>query len=962
MGPGTEERFGITQFAGTNFSNWKFRVEILLRKHNVAHCLTEETPSETAAKAAFIGKDATAIPLLVQCVADSHLEYVKDATTARAIWERLCSTFEPRGTSNKLFLLKKMLTLKFMEEEETMENFLIRFDDLVRKTKVAGCKLEEEMVACLLLLTLPESYNVVVTAIETLSDDKINVDFVRRRILDEVAKRECIVESTTSNKSMNVDAAAFESSTLTCYYCKKPGHKKFQCRKYKADQNRSKKKGNYNRQQANWADDNGYENEDGDHIAFLTSEQTPIQQSWKKKKRTIKWFLDSDSTDHLINDKSLLSRSKHLLNNILIGVAKSNLNMCATHIGEIDCSFNSNSNICKFTNKDVLFVPKLRRNLLSAGKIEKAGMEISMNNGKVTIKNKGSVVASGIRNGNLYELIFDIDQKRPNSDLSAPTTNMCSNDNTSLWHRRLGHLSDNYMKKLSKIVDGLNIGKDCSTSGCSVCTQGKQSANTFNGTRTRAKRPLQLVHTDVCGPITPTSWSGERYYVSFIDDFTHFAIVYPIKEKSDTFNKLKIFEALATAHFGTRMSKLRCDNGGEYTSKALKEFCEGKGIEIQYTSPYCPQQNGHAERLNRTLCEKGRSLLIEGNLPKEMWNEAIQTAAYLLNRSYTTALNNVTPAELWFGSKPDISNLRVFGCKAYLLKPNHTRNKFDEKSELFTLIGYNNHGYRLWDPKNKRIINGRNIKFDETNKANGLTQVFMESDQMPEARKIEQAVDYQHEIVTSAENNENHYDSDTDLNKTLIKPSTRPKRETQPPVWTKDYYTAHTSTIENIGEPFSYEEAINGNESAEWEQAMKEEINSLNKNHTWSLVKLPEGKKAIGCKWTFKIKKDANGRIHRYKARLVAKGYAQTHGVDYYETYSPVTNITTIRSLLAIANNRKMHIHQMDVHTAFLNGVLDEEVYMCQPEGYGTNTNLVCQITQINLRTKTGSSCMESQL
>lgn len=125
---------------------------------------------------------------------------------------------------------------------------------------------------------------------------------------------------------------------------------------------------------------------------------------------------------------------------------------------------------------------------------------------------------------------------------------------------------------------------------------------------------------------------------------------------------------------------------------------------------------------------------------------------------------------------------------------------------------------------------------------------------------------------------------------------------------------------------------------------MKKEINSLNKNHTWSLVELPEGKKAIGCKWTFKIKKDANGKIHRYKARLVAKGYAQTHGVDYYETYSPVTNITTICSLLAIANNRKMHIHQMDVHTAFLNGILDEEVYMCKPEGYRTNTNLVCKL------------------
>jgi len=134
--------------------------------------------------------------------------------------------------------------------------------------------------------------------------------------------------------------------------------------------------------------------------------------------------------------------------------------------------------------------------------------------------------------------------------------------------------------------------------------------------------------------------------VSFIDDFTHFVIVYPIKEKSGTLNKLKTFEAFATTHFGTKMSKLRCDNGGEYTSKAFREFCEEKGIQIQYTSPYTPKKNGHTERLNRTICQKSRSLHIESNLPKEMWNEAIQTSEYLLNRSYTTALNNVTQVHL----------------------------------------------------------------------------------------------------------------------------------------------------------------------------------------------------------------------------------------------------------------------------------------------------------------------------
>lgn len=224
-----------------------------------------------------------------------------------------------------------------------------------------------------------------------------------------------------------------------------------------------------------------------------------------------------------------------------------------THTGEIDCSFNSNSNIYKLTIKDVLFVLKLRRNLLSAGKIEKASTEIIINDGKISIKNKGNVIASGMRNGNLYELVFDIDPQLLNSALSVPRTNIHEINDIPLWHRRLGHLSDNYIKKLSKIVNGLKIGIDFSTSGYSVCTKGKQSANLFHGTRTRETRPLQLVHTDVCGPITPISWSGERDYVSFINDFTRFAVVYPIKEKSDTLNKFKIYEEFATAHFSTRM-------------------------------------------------------------------------------------------------------------------------------------------------------------------------------------------------------------------------------------------------------------------------------------------------------------------------------------------------------------------------------------------------------------------------
>lgn len=224
-------------------------------------------------------------------------------------------------------------------------------------------------------------------------------------------------------------------------------------------------------------------------------------------------------------------------------------------------------------------------------------------------------------------------------------------------------LSDNYIKKLSKIVDGLNTEWDCFTSECLVCTQGKQSSNPFHGTRTRTKRPLHLVHMDECGPIVPTSRSGKCYYVFFIDDFTHFAIVYPIREKFDTFNKLKKFEAIATAYFGTRMSKLRWDNGGEYICKALKEFCEWKGIQIQYTSPYTPQKNGHAERLIRTIYVKKIELYSLKAISRKKHGTKQTDSAHLLNRSYTTTFNNVTPAEMWFGSRPDIRTCSYLNAK-----------------------------------------------------------------------------------------------------------------------------------------------------------------------------------------------------------------------------------------------------------------------------------------------------------
>ena len=149
-------------------------------------------------------------------------------------------------------------------------------------------------------------------------------------------------------------------------------------------------------------------------------------------------------------------------------------------------------------------------------------------------------------------------------------------------------------------------------------------------------------------------------------------------------------------------------------------------------------------------------------------------------------------------------------------------------------------------------------------------------------------------------------------------------------------------------EPQTFQEAVSSSEGPQWKEAIKSEIDSIMQNHTWELVELPKGCKPLGSKWIFKRKMKADGSIDKYKARLVIKGYKQREGLDYFDTYSPVTRINSIRMILAIAALRNLEVHQMDVKTAFLNGDLDEEIYIAQPEGFTTpgHERKVCKLVK----------------
>eukprot|EP01018_Ginkgo_biloba_P033834 Gb_09514 [translate_table: standard] len=360
---------------------------------------------------------------------------------------------------------------------------------------------------------------------------------------------------------------------------------------------------------------------------------------------------------------------------------------------------------------DVLLVPGLKMNLLSVGQMMEQDCKLEFDNGECLIKdklNKGKVVAKGeLKADRLFKLVIP-----PQPYVLKMTTT----DESILWHCRYGYL--NYgglvMLRKNEMVAGLPFiqgGKEI----CEGRIYGKQHRDSFLASKFKAREPLELVHTDLCGTMRTLSMGKARYFMTFIDDYTKKIWVYFLKEKSEAFMKFFEFRAMEERQSGYKLRVLRSDNAGEYISNEFKDFCKKVGIQKQYTTPYMPQQNGIVERKNRTIQEIARSMMKAKNIGDELWAEGVYTVVYLLNRSPTKALVNKTPEEAWTGTKPDVSNLKIFGRIAYAHVPDEKRTKMESKSIKCIFIGYSGEQktYRLYDPKEKKLIVSRNVIFNE---------------------------------------------------------------------------------------------------------------------------------------------------------------------------------------------------------------------------------------------------------
>ncbi|KAK3037884.1 hypothetical protein RJ639_032114 [Escallonia herrerae] len=224
--------------------------------------------------------------------------------------------------------------------------------------------------------------------------------------------------------------------------------------------------------------------------------------------------------------------------------------------------------------------------------------------------------------------------------------------------------------------------------------------------KSRATKPFQLIHADICGPIKPLSLGKSSYFLHFIDDYSQKIWVYFLKQKSEAFEAFEKFKALVEKESGYEIKSLRTDRGGEFTSNEFKAFYEIHGIHSPMIVPRSPQHNGVVEKKNQTILNMARTMLKSKSMPKELWAEAVACAVYLSNRSPTKSLKDVTPQEAWSGLKPNVSHLRVFGSIAYVQVPEQERSKLDDRSIKLVSIGYDEHskGYRFFNPSNKKFM------------------------------------------------------------------------------------------------------------------------------------------------------------------------------------------------------------------------------------------------------------------
>ena len=644
------------------------------------------------------------------------------------------------------------------------------------------------------------------------------------------------------------------------------------------------------------------------------------------------WYMDSGASSHLASTAGNLQSVFKLNtgNSVVVGNGST-----------IPIQYSGNTLISSDTRplalKNVLVAPKIVKNLISVRKFTKDNWcTVEFDPFGFTVKDLQSrkTLLRSDSSGDLYPIPPDLPTHHHSAFIAEPP---------SLWHKRLAHANNETLKSLVS-SSLLSCNKD-TTPLCHACQLGKHIKLPFSVSNNKSIMPFDLIHSDLWTSPVP-SMSGIKYYVLFLDDFSHYLWVYPLRRKSEVFSKFLHFHSYVKNQFKTTIKALQCDNGGEYNNKQFLQFFSEQGIVFRFSCPHTSQQNGKAERMIRTINNAIRCLLFQAKMSPTFWAEALHAAAHILNILPSSAIDHKSPHLLLFGNTPTYTHLRVFGCLCFPNVNYSNLSKLSPRSTPCLFLGYptNHRVYRCLDLKTKRIFLSRHVVFDEStfpcaqiHTPSTKPYHFLEGTDTisPLFRSIliNSTPPPMDNPVAPAATSETQVPNTVSPPPNVLPVTAAPTRMTTRGqagiVKPKKIFSLLTSSISRL--PSSPQKALL---DPNWNPSMTEEYSAQIKNKTWRLVPKPYNANVINSIWLYKYKYDADGNLRSHKSRLVANGKTQEEGIDYDETFSPVVKPATIRSVLDIALRNGWEMKQLDVKNAFLHGTISEDIYMHQPPGF----------------------------
>ncbi|OBS16014.1 hypothetical protein FPOA_27826 [Fusarium poae] len=663
---------------------------------------------------------------------------------------------------------------------------------------------------------------------------------------------------------------------------------------------------------------------------------------------TAEWLFDTGSSVHICNDQRLFTVLQPATRTVLV-----------TGGGKVYPSGRGTVKIC-FINKwgdqvtvnlkDTLFIPEFPVNVMSGLRLYKNGGWIDGNDiydptgdvfGLLRIGRDGLYVNTEVRETAVSNQAVSELQPEP-CNHHIVSSKQCLD--VDLWHRRLGHVNVYQVSQTAKMTRGMFCDSHHNHEPfnyCLACDIAKALRWTPRNKRKRASK-AGFIHVDTF-KVNPPGIRGERWGMIATDDKHRMRWAYTFTRKGMASELLGQLISKIRTQYGIRVYAIQMDGGSELYGASLKNLEYTHGVKIIKTTPYTPEFNGVAERSNRIIFDKVRATMESERIPIELWPLVLEDMVRKTNVTATRAIDGLTPMESFLNeafpgqdNKPDLSGERICGSQVTIHIPKERRlrsHKFGPRGEAgIYLCMEGSQIYTCWVPsrrKGHQIVRSANVKFyEKVGEKELLTET--EHDVEPEIRKNGAPISSRPQSVT--EQTETPSPRRSEVNNLQHAEVHNPQHGQTTTSMTSAKLPDPRKEV--ITEPKTMTEALQGPQREHWLRAIHSELRSLLTKGTWRMLDRNQAhNRPLTVKWVFKVKKKEDGNLDKFKARLVVRGFEQQFGFDYNQTFASVAKSATWRILLTVAACLDWEIEQMDVSTAFLEGDLDEEVFIEMPEG-----------------------------